>query len=143
MYRYNSTKELEFFIVHPGGPYFKNKDEGSWSIPKGEIHQGEEPFAAAQREFEEETGLKPLGNYKSLGDTRLKSGKKITAWAFEGDWDGLLLCQTNAKMEWPPNSGNIISFPEVDKAGFFTEHDAKRKLHPAQSVFIERLLNSI
>lgn len=143
MYRLTKEGTPEFFIAHPGGPFFKNKDAGAWSIPKGEIEEGEEPFAAAQREFKEETGIVSSGPYIPLENTRLKSGKCIAAWAFKGDWHGLLMCQTHVKLEWPTRSGKIISFPEMDKAGFFTAEKAKEKLHPAQAVFIDRLLNLI
>lgn len=143
MYRYSPQHSLEFFIIHPGGPYFKNKEEGAWSIPKGEIESGETELEAANREFREETGLEPKEPFIFLGTTRLKSGKQIHAWAFEGDWEGLLLCQRHVTIEWPPRSGKQISFPETDKAGFFKETEAKQKLHPAQAIFIERLIKQL
>jgi predicted NUDIX family NTP pyrophosphohydrolase len=130
--------ELKVFIVHPGGPFWTNKDEGAWSIPKGEVNQGEDLMVAAKREMQEETGVVAKEPFIFLGDTKLRSGKIIHAWAFEGDWSGLL--QSNyMKIEWPLHSNKIISIPEVDKAGFYSITEAKKKLNPAQFVFVERL----
>lgn len=138
MYRIRNALP-EYFIVHPGGPFFKGKDEGAWSIPKGEVNEGEELLAAAQREFKEETGITPTGPYRPLGDVVLKSGKIVYAWACKGDWQGVLITSTYVRLEWPRGSGKYIRFPEVDKAGFFSYGDAKKKLNQAQSAFIERL----
>lgn len=138
MYRFNQGA-LEVFIVHPGGPYWKNKDEGAWSLPQGELEQGEEVFEAAKREFYEEIGMKPEGTFIPLGQVTLNSGKDVHAWAFEGDWSGLLTTQSFMKAEWPPRSGKFISFPEVDKAAFVSCNTAKKKLHPAKALFVERL----
>lgn len=136
---FRRRSELEVFLVHPGGPFYVNKDEGHWSIPKGELNPQETPMDAALREFNEETGLTPHGEYIPLGSTILNSGKTIHAWAFEGDWDGMLTKISTFTLEWPPKSGKIKHFPEVDKAGFFTISEAKKKIHPSQSVFLERL----
>ena len=138
MYR-QKNNELEFFIVHPGGPYWKNKDEQSWSIPKGEIEFSEQVLETAKREFKEETGIIPKEPFIPLGTAQLKSGKIIHAWAFEHDWSGLLMCQSFVEIEWPPHSKRMIKVPEVDRAGFFKEQEAKTKLNPAQNVFIDRL----
>ena len=139
IYKYNDGK-LKLFIVHPGGPFWKNKDEGAWSIPKGEVEQGEEKLLeVAKRELKEETGISIEGNFIDLGEVKQKSGKIVKAWAIEGDWSGLLMCQSFVEIEWPYKSGKKIKIPEVDKAGFFSVEDAKRKINPAQREFIERL----
>ncbi|MEK6824410.1 MAG: NUDIX domain-containing protein [Nanoarchaeota archaeon] len=138
MYRFRP--ELEVFIVHPGGPFWKNKDESSWSIPKGELEEGEDLLSAAKREFMEETGLKiDSESFIQLGNVTLKSGKIVHAWAFEGDWSGLLMCQSYMNLEWPPRSGKLIKFPEVDKASFFSPEIAKKKINPAQRELIDKL----
>ncbi len=138
MYRFHNNV-LQVFIVHPGGPYFKNKDEGAWSLPQGETEPGEELLQTAKREFHEETGMNAEGNFIPLGQITLKSGKDVHAWAFEGNWSGMLAANSFMKMEWPPRSGKLITFPEVDKAAFFTCEVAKRKLHPMKALFVERL----
>ncbi|MBX4212361.1 NUDIX domain-containing protein [Candidatus Pacearchaeota archaeon] len=140
MYRFK--KNLEVFLVHPGGPFFKNKDEGIWGIPKGEVEQGEELIEAAEREFKEETGIDPVGKYLSLGEIKQKGGKIVHAWAFDGDWTGLLT-STYFSLEWPPKSGQFRKFPEVDKAGFFSLSEAKKKMIEAQWEFVERLKKSL
>ncbi|MEK6896058.1 MAG: NUDIX domain-containing protein [Nanoarchaeota archaeon] len=138
MYRFRP--ELEVFIVHPGGPFWKNKDESSWSIPKGELEEGEDLLSAAKREFMEETDLKiDSESFIQLGNVTLKSGKIVHAWAFEGDWSGLLMCQSYMNLEWPPRSGKFIKFPEVDKASFFSPEIAKKKINPAQRELIDKL----
>src|SRR3989344_9663630 len=139
IYKYNDGK-LKLFIVHPGGPFWKNKDEGAWSIPKGEVEQGEENLLeVAKRELKEETGILIEGNFVDLGEIKQKSGKIVKAWAIEGDWSGLLLCQSFVEIEWPYKSNKFIKIPEVDKAGFFSIEDTKRKINPAQKEFIDRL----
>ncbi len=136
--------ELRLLIAHPGGPYFVNKDEGSWTIPKGEIEEGEDKQSGAIREFEEETGIKvENNNFIDLGTVKLKSGKTIHAWAFEGEWKTGLLTSNHFKMEWPPKSGKIESFPEIDKLGFFKLEEAKKKLNPIQAEFVKRLEEKI
>lgn len=141
MYK-RTDKGLLFFIVHPGGPFWKNKDAGAWSIPKGEVKEGEELIDCAIREMREETGINAAGSFIELGTVKLKSGKIIHAWAFEGDWNGLLQSHYT-KVEWPISSGKIISVPEVDKAGFYTALEAKKRLNPAQAAFIDGLLEQI
>jgi predicted NUDIX family NTP pyrophosphohydrolase len=130
---------IEVLLVHPGGPFWAKKDAGAWSIPKGEINPNEDSLAAAEREFEEETGLKPAGPFVELGRVRHKSGKTVTAWAFQGDWDPARLVSNTFQMEWPPRSGQMKTFPEVDRAGFFTVNAAREKINPAESEFMSRL----
>lgn len=133
-------KALELFLVHPGGPFFRKKDEGNWSIPKGLLDGDEEPLAAARREFTEETGFPtPAEGYLSLGEVQQKSGKLVRAWAFEGDYDPGAMKSNTFDLEWPPKSGKVQAFPEIDRAEFFTPEEARRKLNPAQVAFIERL----
>ncbi|MDO8633854.1 MAG: NUDIX domain-containing protein, partial [archaeon] len=139
MYRLKNG-ELEVFLAHPGGPFYVRKDEGFWTIPKGEVNENEELLAAAQREFEEETGIAPEGVFISLGSVRQKSGKIVHAWAFEGKKEPHALPKSNFfEMEWPPHSGKIEKFPEIDKAEFFGTQKAGEKILPAQAEFIERL----
>src|SRR6188768_5270 len=113
--------DIEVFIAHPGGPWFPNRNYDVWTIPKGELEPGEQPFEAALREFQEEVGIKPNGPYFELGSIRQKGGKTVHAWAFEGDWDGSApITSTIFDLEWPPGSGQWQRFPEIDKAGFFS-----------------------
>jgi predicted NUDIX family NTP pyrophosphohydrolase len=139
MYRLKG-RELEIFLAHPGGPYFKNKDAGYWGIPKGEI-EGDEPLlAAAIREFNEETGLDPQGDFLPLGSVVLSSGKTVFAWAFQGDRDESESLKSNLfPLEWPPHSGRQEWFPEIDKAAFFPVPVARQKMNSAQTEFIGRL----
>jgi predicted NUDIX family NTP pyrophosphohydrolase len=133
-------KSIEVFLVHPGGPFFRKKDEGSWSIPKGLLGGDEEPLTAARREFTEETGVPtPDEGYLDLGEVQQKSGKLVRAWAFEGECDPTAIKSNTFDLEWPPKSGKVQAFPEIDRAEFFTPEDARRKLNPAQTAFIERL----
>ncbi|MDB4923618.1 NUDIX domain-containing protein [Mucilaginibacter sp.] len=134
------NNNLQVFLVHPGGPFFKNKDLGAWSIPKGEFLDDEESLIAAKREFEEETGQAIDGNFISLNPVRLKSGKKIYAWAVEGDIDHETIFSNLFEMEWPPRSGKKQSFPEIDRAGWFEADEAKLKINAAQAAFIEELI---
>jgi len=135
------NSELKIFLVHPGGPFFVKKDNNSWSIPKGIIEDDEDKLETAKREFKEETGLKPSGNYIPLGEVTLKSGKIIYAWAFEGKEDQNFSYKSNLfEMEWPPNSGKKQKFPEADKFGFFTVEEAKRKINAAQIPLIDKLV---
>ena len=143
MYRVRS-EQLEVFLAHPGGPLFQNKDDGHWSIPKGEVEPGEQLLAAAIREFREETGIEPLADFIELGAIRQKGGKTVHAWAFPGDWDDSRPLQSNTfELEWPPRSGIIQRFPEIDRAGFFTMPDARRKLKEAQRPFLDRLKTAL
>ena len=130
---------VEVFLVHPGGPFWANKDEGVWSIPKGEIEGDEEPLAAARREFEEETGLAAEGDVMALGSVRQPSGKIVYAWAMEKDVDAAAIESNPFTMEWPPHSGKMQQFPEVDKACWFPIESARRKILKAQAEFLTRL----
>lgn len=144
MYKFDKDKKLRFFLVHPGGPFWKDKDNEAWGIPKGEVDDGEEElFETAKREMLEETGIKAPNEkekYFHLGETKLKSGKIIHAWGFEGDWTGLLMCKSFVEIE---HNGKKIKFPEVDKAGFFSVEQAKDKINKAQFVFVERLMEML
>jgi predicted NUDIX family NTP pyrophosphohydrolase len=130
---------LQVFLVHPGGPFFRNKDDGAWSIPKGEFTDDEEALAAAQREFTEETGQTINGNFIKLTPIRQKSGKTVHAWAVEGDIDHEHIVSNHFEIEWPPRSGRQTSFPEIDRAGWFTIDEAMQKIIPAQAALIEEL----
>lgn len=134
-----TSSGLEVFLVHPGGPFWKNKDAGAWSIPKGLLDAGEEPLAAACREFEEETSFHPQGPYIALGTVQQKTGKLIHAWAFEGDADPDQLQSNTTKIELPRGSGRWLEIPEVDRAAWFQPQVARQKINPAQSEFIGRL----
>jgi len=138
MYRVKNG-ELEFLLVHPGGPFWKNKDAGAWTIPKGEVQANEEPLATAQREFEEELGLRPEGSLVPLVPVRQKGGKLVRAWAFQGDCDPASCKSNTFELEWPPRSGRKQEFPEVDRADFFTLAQAKQKINPAQLPLLEEL----
>ena len=133
-------KTMEFFLVHPGGPFWKNKDAGAWSIPKGEFEEDEDPLTAAKREFKEETGQVISGNFIPLSPVKQKSGKIIQAWAVEADIDAENIKSNLFEMEWPPRSGKKQEFPEVDRAEWFTADTAKEKINPAQAALIDELL---
>jgi len=130
---------LEVFLAHPGGPFYIKKDSGVWGIPKGEIDEGEDALAAAQREFEEETGFKARGPFLSLTAVTQKGGKLVQAWAFEGDCDPETMRSNTFTMEWPPRSGKQQEFPEVDRAAWFSLSEAKQVINPAQISFLEEL----
>ncbi len=138
MYRVAGTR-LQVLLVHPGGPFWARKDDLSWSIPKGELDDTEEPLDAAMREFAEETGLTPTGTFIPLGSAKQPSGKTVSAWAFEGDWNPAELRSNTFVLEWPPNSGIEREFPEVDRAAWFGVGDARRKINKGQSTFIDQL----
>jgi predicted NUDIX family NTP pyrophosphohydrolase len=142
MYR-QTGRGLEVLLVHPGGPFWRNKDDGAWSIPKGEYSQGEEALTVAKREFEEETGACPHGDFLPLGEVVQPGRKIVTAWALEGDFDPATLTSNRFELEWPPRSGRKASFPEVDRAQWFSPADAQRKILAAQREFIIRLLDAI
>jgi predicted NUDIX family NTP pyrophosphohydrolase len=129
----------EVLLAHPGGPYWIRRDEGAWTLPKGEFPPDEEPLAGAIREFREETGFQPAPPYFPLGEARQKSGKRIIAWAFEGDADPAQLRCNLFEMEWPPRSGRIEKFPEVDRAAWFPLEQARVKLIEGQLPFLEAL----
>ena len=130
---------LEVLLAHPGGPFWAHRDAGAWSLPKGLVAEGEEPLAAACREFEEETGVHPTGPFLSLGSVRQKAGKLIYAWAWEGDADPARFTSNLMRIEWPRGSGRWLRFPEVDQCAWFDPQTAREKLNPAQAVFIDRL----
>lgn len=130
---------LEVLLAHPGGPLWARKDAGAWTIPKGEIDKGEAPLAAACREFSEETGFRPAGPYVALTPIRQRSGKVVHAWAFAGDCDPGRLQSNTFTMEWPPHSGQLTAFPEVDRAAFFTLAAAREKINPAQIALLDEL----
>jgi len=134
---------LQFLLVHPGGPFWKNKDAGAWSIPKGEVEETEDPFSAARREFEEELGIQPVGNFCELQSIKQKSGKIVHAWGFEGDCDPTRIKSNTFTIEWPPKSGKMTAFPEVDRAEFFGLEEARMKINPAQIPFLEEVVRSV
>jgi predicted NUDIX family NTP pyrophosphohydrolase len=142
MYR-SRQDETEVFLVHPGGPYWANKDQGSWTIPKGEYDDEEEPFAAARREFFEETGFTADGEFFSLGEVRQKSGKLVTAWAFVGDCDPTQLKSNTCEIEWPPKSGTRLQIPEIDRGDWFTMNDARRYIRAELDELLLRLSSLI
>ena len=140
LYRTKAT-QLQVFLVHPGGPFFKNKDASVWSIPKGEFLDEEDPLAAAKREFLEETGQAVKdGNFIKLNPVQLKSSKIVRAWAVEGEIDDAIITSNLFEMEWPPKSGRMQSFPEIDRAEWFAIDEAKVKLNAAQVGFLEELV---
>jgi predicted NUDIX family NTP pyrophosphohydrolase len=130
----------EVFLVHPGGPFWVKKDAGAWSIPKGLIDEGEDKLEAAKREFIEETSIVPSGPFIGLGEIRQKSGKRLFAWAFEGDCDPSQVKSNLFALEWPPKSGQVKEFPEIDQGNFFAIADARSKINPAQAALLDRLL---
>jgi predicted NUDIX family NTP pyrophosphohydrolase len=123
-----ARQAAEFFLVHPGGPFWAKKDEGAWTIPKGLAAPGEDLLAAAKREFLEETGFAPEGEFRFLGEFRQPSGKVVHAWAVEGDCDAASITSNFFPLEWPPKSGKIQQFPEIDRAGWFDEVQARQKI---------------
>ena len=131
---------LDVLLVHPGGPFFRNKDDGAWTIPKGEVADGEDFVARAKTEFQEELGFAPSGDLIELGSVKQKGGKTVHAWAFEGDLPANFKLASNTfEMEWPPRSGRTQTFPEIDRAEFLSIEEAKRKINSAQIAFLERL----
>jgi predicted NUDIX family NTP pyrophosphohydrolase len=139
MYRITG-REVQVLLAHPGGPFFAKKDEGVWTIPKGELNKSEDALACAKREMQEELGITPgAASYVALGSIKQTGGKLVHAWAFAGDWDGKLQSNT-FEIEWPPRSGKKRSFPEVDRAGFFSIAEARKKMNPAQVPLLDRLL---
>jgi predicted NUDIX family NTP pyrophosphohydrolase len=130
-------------LVHPGGPFWAKKDRGAWSIPKGEYAPGEDPLAVAVREFEEETGVRPTGEFRPLGEVRQAGGKRVTAWAIEGDLDPAAIRSNSFEMEWPPKSGRQQRFPEIDRAEWFSRDIARDKINPSQRELIDRLVRML
>jgi len=133
------SADIEILLVHPGGPYWATKDEGAWSIPKGEFDQNEDPLDAAKREFMEETGFAPSGEFIPLEAVRQTNSKTIHAWAIEGDFDPATLQSNTFSLEWPPKSGRQEQFPEVDHAAWFSMGAAKRKILKGQTPFLKQL----
>jgi predicted NUDIX family NTP pyrophosphohydrolase len=140
MFRFNNGK-LEVLLVHPGGPFFQNKDAGAWTIPKGEVVEEEDLRARARLEFEEELGIQPpLSEWMELGTVKQKGGKTVQAWAFAGDLPQDFVLRSNTfVMEWPPRSGRTQEFPEIDRAQFFPIESAREKINLAQVEFLDRL----
>jgi predicted NUDIX family NTP pyrophosphohydrolase len=136
---------LEVLLVHPGGPLWARRDEGAWSIPKGEYVEGEEdPLAAARREFAEELGSPPPDSEAvDLGEIRQKSGKRVRAWALEGDLDTAHITSNTFAMQWPPRSGRMQEFPEVDRAEWFPLSEARQRINPAQAALLDRLAETL
>ena len=141
---YRERAALEVLVVHPGGPFWAKRDAASWSIPKGEVDDGEEPLAAARRELGEELGATlELSDLVDLGEVRQKAGKVVRAWGARGDFDPGALASNTFEMEWPPRSGQRRAFPEVDRAAWVEPAEARRLLLPAQTAFVDRLLEVV
>lgn len=138
LYRWNDG-DAEVLLGHPGGPFWKNRDLGAWTIPKGEIGEGEEAFAAARREFTEETGVVPGDHSIELTPLRQPSGKTVYIWAIEGDCDACDVHSNAFAMQWPPRSGKLVEFPEIDRAGWFPLAEARRRILPGQAPFLTEL----
>jgi predicted NUDIX family NTP pyrophosphohydrolase len=138
LYRYRDSI-LEIFLVHPGGPFWKNKDSGAWSIPKGEFDAREDPLQAARREFHEETGCSVDGSFIDLGPVRQAGGKIVHAWAVEGDCEAESISSNSFTIEWPPRSGQRKEFPEVDRAGWFSLQLAREKILKGQLMLLDKL----
>jgi predicted NUDIX family NTP pyrophosphohydrolase len=135
---------LEVLLVHPGGPFWAKRDDGVWSIPKGEYAPGEDPLAAARREFQEELGIAaPAGQAEDLGEIRQRSGKRVHAFALEGTLDAERITSNTCLIEWPPRSGRSMEIPEVDRAAWFTVEEAREKIIPAQAELLERLAERV
>ena len=138
-----ANDSAEVLLVHPGGPFWAKKDDGAWSIPKGLFEDGEDALAAAQREFQEETGLSPGGAFIELGEFKQPSGKRISAWAFEGAFDLASFKSNLFTMEWPPKSGRLREFPEADRAGWFGPRESLVKITKGQRPIIGALLEKL
>jgi predicted NUDIX family NTP pyrophosphohydrolase len=137
------NQEVDFFLAHPGGPFWQKKDAGAWSIPKGEYNSGDDPLEAAKREFEEETGIKPHGTFMPLGEIKQPSGKVISAWAVEGDCSPEAIRSNTFSIEWPPKSGRKKEFPEIDRAAWFGLEEARVRILKGQVGFLERLMTRL
>jgi predicted NUDIX family NTP pyrophosphohydrolase len=143
LYR-RAADEVEVLLAHPGGPLWARRDEGAWSLPKGEIEPGEEPLVVARREFLEETGHEPpAGRVIPLGEVRQAAGKVVVGFAIEGDLDPATASSNTFPLEWPPGSGRWRDTPEVDRVAWFGPGEARRRLNPAQAAFVDRLLARI
>jgi predicted NUDIX family NTP pyrophosphohydrolase len=134
-----SGGDLEVFLAHPGGPFWRDRDLGAWTLPKGLLEEGEDPLVAAVREFEEETSVRPEGPFLPLGSVRQKAGKLVHAWAWEGEADPRRVQSNVMRAEWPRGSGRWLAFPEVDRCKWFDPRTARQKINPAQAEFIDRL----
>ena len=142
LYRFQKDG-VEVFLVHPGGPFWVNKDKGSWSVPKGEYNDDEDALKAAQREFQEETGLSIQGNFIELGEVRQPSGKRVMIWALENDQEVENIRSNTFQLEWPPKSGKMQEFPEVDRGGWFSLPEARQKILKGQISFLDKLEEKI
>ena len=142
MYR-RLAQDIEIFLVHPGGPFWVKKDFGSWTIPKGEYSIGEDTLEAAKREFEEETGIKPMGEFRELVEIKQSGGKVVKAWAFEGNCDPTIIKSNTFTMEWPPHSGREQIFPEIDRADWFALDEAKKRILSGQVLLLEELQSKL
>jgi predicted NUDIX family NTP pyrophosphohydrolase len=138
-----SDSGLEVLLAHPGGPYWRRKDDGAWTIPKGEAGAGEADVAAARREFAEEIGYDPPGDCLPLGEARQPGGKSVVIFAVRGEWQPQHLLSNLFELEWPPRSGQLQSFPEVDRAAWFSIGEARRKILKGQLVFLDRLVETL
>jgi predicted NUDIX family NTP pyrophosphohydrolase len=143
MYRRTAAGALEVLLAHPGGPYWQAKDEGAWTLPKGEYEAAEEALEAARREFGEETGFEAAPPFLPIGEIVQKSGKRITAWAFAGDCDPARLVSNEFEIEWPPRSGRRQSYPEIDRVAWFGLDEARRKINAAQGALLARLAAAV
>jgi predicted NUDIX family NTP pyrophosphohydrolase len=144
LYRWTSAGGIEILLAHPGGPLWAKRDAGVWTVPKGEFHEGEEAWAVARREFEEETGHPvPDGAPTELGEIRQKGGKVVEAWALEGDLDPATARSNTFPFEWPPRSGRWITIPEIDRVEWFAPDEARQRIKDTQIPFIDRLLDAL
>ena len=143
MLLFRRTAGLELFLAHPGGPFWRDRDLGAWTIPKGVVEDGEDLLDAARREFQEETGLLPREPFLPLGSVRQKAGKVVHAWAWEGDADPALVTSNTMRTEWPRGSGNWLVFPEVDRCAWFDPDTARRRMNPAQADLVDRLITKL
>ena len=140
---FRRSSPLEVFLVHPGGPFWRKKDQGAWTVPKGEYEFGEEPLAAARREFQEETSFPVEGEFLPLGEITQASGKIVTAWAVEGNCDPARLVSNTCEVEWPPRTGRMIVIPEVDRGEWFSISQAREKIFTAQRPLLDRLEEAV
>ena len=144
LYRTTAQGVVEVLIAHPGGPFWMRKDDGAWSIPKGEYDTGDDPLAAAYREFREETGCEPPdGEVVALGELKQPGGKKVTVWALEGDLDVARASSNTFELEWPPRSGRVQEFPEVDRVEWASVSRARTKLLKGQVLFLDRMMDAL